>query len=170
MADFLLTRGPTPIPARSLDRADRGRPEEQAPIRRLLLATDLSAASAPATDEAIALAARHRASLIVMSVVDPRRLRLPGGRFVRRADQEHGVLLTGVQRIVAHARAAGLNATFLVWEGDPAETIMAAATSEQADAIVMGSHGRGRIGRILLGSTSARVAAEARCGVIVVPS
>jgi nucleotide-binding universal stress UspA family protein len=63
-----------------------------------------------------------------------------------------------------------VSATFLVWEGEPAETIIAASESEEADVIVMGSHGRGRIGRLLLGSTSARVSEEATRRVIVVPS
>jgi|RhiMetdeSRZDD1v2_1073273.scaffolds.fasta_scaffold57005_3 nucleotide-binding universal stress UspA family protein len=142
----------------------------EAPIRRVLLATDLSSASRTATAEAIALAKRDSASLIVLSVMDPRRLRLPGGPFVRRADQERAALLAGVQRIVGQARTAGVSSTFLVWEGEPAETIMAASEAEGVDVIVMGSHGRGRIGRLILGSTSARVSEEARCRVMVVPS
>lgn len=142
----------------------------EARIRRVLLATDLSPASRTATAEAIALAKRDSASLIVLSVVDPRRLRLPGGPFLRRADQERAALLAGVQRIVGQARTAGVSSTFLVWEGEPAETIMAASEAEGVDVIVMGSHGRGRIGRLILGSTSARVSEEARCRVMVVPS
>jgi ubiquinone biosynthesis protein len=139
-------------------------------VRRLLLATDLSPASEPATERAISLAMEHDASLIVISVVDPRRLRLPGGPFLRRVDQERAEVIAGTQRIVARARAAGANATFLVWDGDPAESIVAAAESEAADMIVIGSHGRGRLGRFVLGSTSARVADEARCQVVIVPS
>lgn len=169
MADILLARGPDGR-GRGLDRTSGVSQEPTTPLRRLLLATDLSTASGRATDEAVALARRNRASLVVLSVVDPRRLRLPGGRFVRRADQEHNELLDGVQGIVARARAVGVDATFLVWEGDPAETIMAAARSEDVDAIVMGSHGRGRVGRMLLGSTSTRVSADADRRVIVVPS
>jgi nucleotide-binding universal stress UspA family protein len=157
----------TPLP-RGVARGALSR--EETPIRRLLLATDLSPASEAATSEAIALAVRHGASLIVLSVVDPRRLRLPGGPFVRRADQERAELLAGVQHIVARARLAAVSATFLVWDGEPAETIIAAAESEGADVIVLGSHGRGRIGRLIIGSTSARVSEEAQCRVVVVPS
>ncbi len=142
----------------------------EARTHRVLLATDLSPASRTATTEAITLAKRDSAFLIVLSVVDPRRLRVPGGPYLRRADQERAALLAGVQRIVAQARMAGVTATFLVWEGEPAETILAASESEDADVVVMGSHGRGRIGRLVLGSTSARVSEQARCRVIVVPS
>jgi nucleotide-binding universal stress UspA family protein len=170
MADQLLARPPTPSTMRCRSVTPNGMMHREARIRRVLLATDLSPASRTATTEAIALAKRESAFLIVLSVVDPRRLRLPGGPFVRRADQEHAALLSGVQQIVGQARMAGVTATFLVWEGEPAETIMAASESEDADVIVMGSHGRGRIGRLILGSTSARVSQEARCRVIVVPS
>lgn len=79
-------------------------------------------------------------------------------------------MIAGAQHVVARARAAGAAATFLVWDGDPAESIIAAAQSEGADMIVIGSHGRGRIGRLVLGSTSAQVSKEASCRVVVVPS
>lgn len=142
----------------------------QPTARRILLATDLSWASERATEAAIDMALTARAPLIVLNVVDPRRLRLPGDRFVRRVDQERAEVMARVQVVVARARAGGANATFLVWEGDPAETIIAAAASESADVIVIGSHGRGRLGRILLGSTSLRVSEEAPCRVVVIPS
>jgi len=170
MADLILAREARPATAHHTVTQPAMPSQDDASIHRLLLATDLSPASESATVEAIALAKRRDADLVVLSVVDPRRLRLPGGPFVRRADQERAELLSGVQAIVVRARSAGVRATFLVWEGDPAETIIAASESEAADVIVMGSHGRGRIERLLLGSTSKRVSDEARCRVIVVPS
>jgi nucleotide-binding universal stress UspA family protein len=137
-------------------------------IRRLLLATDLSSASERAAEEAIRLAVESGAELVVLSVVDPGRLRLPGGLFLRRVDQERARIEAGVQRLVGRARAATARATFLVWEGDPAEAILAASEAEDVDVIVLGSHGRGRLGRLVLGSISARVSEEAHCEVLVV--
>ncbi|HEY8799666.1 MAG TPA: universal stress protein, partial [Candidatus Limnocylindrales bacterium] len=133
--------------------------------RRLLLATDLSAASERAAEEAICLAVESSAELVVLSVIDPGRLRLPGGVFLRRVDQERARIETGVQTLVGRARVAGARATFLVWEGDPAEAILAASDAESVDVIVLGSHGRGLLGRFVLGSTSARVSEQARCRV-----
>jgi nucleotide-binding universal stress UspA family protein len=160
-------RAPTSRPSvTSAVAADRGATRA---IGRVLLATDLSPASERAAEEAIRLAVETGAQLVVLSVIDPRRLRLPGGVFLRRIDQERGRIETGVQVLVGRARAAGARATFLVWEGDPAESILAASESENADAIVLGSHGRGLLGRLVLGSTSARVSDEARCRVVVVP-
>lgn len=134
----------------------------------MLLATDLSAASARATIEAIRLAADAGAQLLVFSVIDPGLLRLPGGRFLRRVDQERARIEAGVQQVVRRAKAAGVEATYLVWEGDAAESILAASDAEDADFIVLGSHGRNSLGRILLGSTSSRVSERATCRVQVV--
>jgi nucleotide-binding universal stress UspA family protein len=173
MAEFTVTSAAAAqIPRRRSSEVTGSAEATTAPgdIRRLLLATDLSPASQAATEKAISLAVEHHASLIVISVVDPRRLRLPGGPFVRRLDQERAEVIAGAQHVVARARAAGAAATFLVWDGDPAESIIAAAQSEGADVIVIGSHGRGRLGRLVLGSTSAQVSKEASCPVVVVPS
>lgn len=137
-------------------------------IRRVLLATDLSPVSELAAEEAIRLAAESGAQLLVLSVIDPGRLRLPGGMFLRRVDQERARIETGVQKLVGRARVAGARATFLVWEGDPAEAILAASEAENVDVIVLGSHGRGPLGRFVLGSISARVSEQARCQVLVV--
>ena len=142
--------------------------DESSPIQRVLLATDLTPISERAAADAIALAREHAAQLIVVSVIDTSRLRLPGGRFLRRVDQERTRIEGGAQELVRRARAAGVNATFLVWEGDPAEGVLEAAAAEAADVIVLGSHGRGRIGRLILGSTSKRVTDGARCPVLVV--
>ena len=137
-------------------------------IRRLLLATDLSHASERAADEAIRLAVESGAQLVILSVIDPGRLRLPGGVFLRRVDQERARIETDVQKLVNRARQAGARATFLVWEGDPAEAILAAVEAEGIDVVVLGSHGRGLLGRLVLGSVSTRVAELARCRVVVV--
>jgi nucleotide-binding universal stress UspA family protein len=136
---------------------------------QIVLASDLSSASAHAADRAIELALERAAHLIVLSVVDPIGLRLPGGRFLRRIDQERMRVERGAQALVLRARAAGVRATFLVWEGEPVETILSAAEAERADLIVLGTHDRGRLGRLVLGSTSARVSEGAGCEVLVVP-
>jgi nucleotide-binding universal stress UspA family protein len=144
--------------------------EETSAIQRVLLATDLSPVSAKAAEDAIRLAVEHRAQLIVLSVVDANRLRLPGGHFLRRVDQERARIEEQAHELVVRARRAGARATFLVWEGDPAEAVLEAAAAESADVIVLGSHGRGRLGRLILGSTSKRVTEGARCPVLVVRS
>ncbi len=139
-------------------------------IRRILLATDLRPASEAAADRAIALASEHQAELIILSVVDPAILRLPGGRFVRRVDQERARVEAAVQALVRRARAEGARATFLVWEGDPVESILVAAEAEACDLIIVGSHGRGRLARLVLGSVSKSVLELHPRRVLVIPA
>lgn len=54
--------------------------------------------------------------------------------------------------------------------GDPVNALMAVGTEEDAELLVVGSRGRGPLASVLLGSVSGRLAAEASCPVIVVPS
>jgi nucleotide-binding universal stress UspA family protein len=51
--------------------------------------------------------------------------------------------------------------------GDPAEEIIAAATRLDADMIVMGSRGMGRLGSAILGSVASAVLRSAPCPVLV---
>lgn len=135
---------------------------------KLLLATDLSAASAAATDQAFELAARLGAPLLIVSVIDPGQLRLSGGRSGQRIDQVRAQREEVVQDLVERGRHVGVTVSFLIWQGDPGEAIVEAATAERADLIVVGSHGRSGVGRFLIGSVSDYVVRHAPCPVLVV--
>ena len=139
-------------------------------FRTVMLATDLSTASDAATTVALDLAASLRARLLAVSVVDPGALRLPGGRYAARVDQVRTERERFAQELVARGRSMGVTVDFLVWEGDPGEAIIDAAQAEGADMIVVGSHGRGTVGRFLIGSVSDHVVRNASCPVLVVRS
>ena len=57
----------------------------------------------------------------------------------------------------------------MIWEGDPAESILDAAGSEGAYLIVLGSRPRNNLRRIILGSVSSEVARQATCEIMVIP-
>jgi nucleotide-binding universal stress UspA family protein len=136
--------------------------------RRVLVATDTSTTSVGAERAAIELAARVEASLIVLSVIDPSRLRLPGGLFHKRVDQVRAERESAVARVVENARQHGVAAQFLIWEGDPGASVVEAAEAEGAEVIVVGSHARGPVGRRILGSVSSYVVDHAPRPVIVI--
>ena len=136
------------------------------PIRTILLATDLTAASREATDHAIGLASRLGARLLIVNVLEKRRLTGPGSHDrVDQARSEREALLV---QVVREAREAGVTAEFLVWDGEPGDSIAAAAEAERADLVVVGTRGRRGAERMLLGSVSDHVVRHAECPVLVV--
>ncbi|MHB1167812.1 MAG: universal stress protein [Longimicrobiales bacterium] len=56
-----------------------------------------------------------------------------------------------------------------VANGDPAEVILQRAEENDADLLVLGTHGQGALARALIGSVSSLVARRARCPVLMVP-
>jgi nucleotide-binding universal stress UspA family protein len=75
-----------------------------------------------------------------------------------------------VERIAAGLRSAGLHAEAMLAKGDVRETVVEAAEKWHADLIVVGSHGKGGLRRLLLGSVAEFVARHAPCSVLIVRS
>ena len=137
------------------------------PFSTVLLATDLTSASGAATEQAIELAAQLGARLLVVNVIDPGRggLLRPLNRV--RPVEEREDRAAVAQEVVERARQAGARATFLVWDGDPGDGILAAAEAESADLIVVGTRGRTAVWR-MLGSVSDYVVHRSPVPVLVV--
>lgn len=76
------------------------------------------------------------------------------------------------QELVSQAekdlRGAGLTTETRVPIGDPREAIVDAATEERADLVVVGSHGRSGLTKLLMGSVASHVVTHAPCSVLVV--
>jgi nucleotide-binding universal stress UspA family protein len=75
---------------------------------------------------------------------------------------------TLVSRAAALLRAAGFDATSCIVEGEPRRTILEMAAQWPANTIVLGSHGRRGVDRLLPGSVSGSVVRHARCSVAVI--
>jgi nucleotide-binding universal stress UspA family protein len=136
-------------------------------IQTVMLATDLSAASATATDHAIELACRLQTRLVIVNVIGERRI-LGGPGQHWRVDQIRALREEAVLRLTAASKRAGARTDFLIWDGDIGPSIVAAAEAEGADLVVVGSRGLDRAGRFLLGSISDYVLRHAACPVLVV--
>jgi len=139
----------------------------EAPIRRVLAAVDLSGAARPTLDAAERLADLVRAELRVLHVVEPVPLlanlpmRFEEAELVRRAEEE---LERTVWPLVGRP-----DAERLVLFGSPAATIAAAAAEWRADLVVVGSHGKGWVDRILIGSSTERLLNTLPAALLVVP-
>jgi nucleotide-binding universal stress UspA family protein len=75
-----------------------------------------------------------------------------------------------IQNIAEKLRQDGLDATGLLIQGSIAESILKQADKLEAEMIVMGSHGRGAVYNLLVGSVSQGVLHAAKCPVLVVPT
>jgi nucleotide-binding universal stress UspA family protein len=134
----------------------------------VVVATDLSRVSARAVEVGIDLARRLSARLLLVNVLDLGRLSGLGRHD--RVDQARAEREPVLLDMVRAARAAGVEAEFLLWQGAPVETITEAATSEGAEMIVVGTHRRRGPGRMLLGSVSDELVRTAGVPVLIVPT
>jgi nucleotide-binding universal stress UspA family protein len=124
-------------------------------MKRILIATDGSAPAQEAVGFGLELARQQDAAVVFAHVIPRHEL--------TEADREP------LQRAVAAAESSGVRATTELLVGDPADEIVAYADSIDADAIVVGCRGNGRIVSAVLGSVSQGVLREARRPVVVVP-
>lgn len=74
-----------------------------------------------------------------------------------------------LQALAEGLRDDGLEVTALLIQGPSAETILAEADRLNAALIVLGSHGRGALANLLVGSVCQGVLHKARCPLLVVP-
>ena len=73
-----------------------------------------------------------------------------------------------LEKMVARARERGLKVRTVMSTGVPHQEIVELATNERADIVIMGTHGRSGLSRMLLGSVAERVIHFAPCPVLTV--
>jgi nucleotide-binding universal stress UspA family protein len=73
-----------------------------------------------------------------------------------------------VEHIKSLVAEAGFTVTTVIEEGDPRFAIVDYATQWKADLLVVGSHGRKGLGRLLIGSVAEYVARHVHCSVLIV--
>ncbi len=140
---------------------------------KILLAIEDSKFSEAATRTVIQRMRPDGAEVCILHVAEPKWLVLDyelgqlGQIEAAREDalQQGKELLARVEPVVA---AAGFRTTTALEEGDARFVIVDRAEQWHADAIVMGSHGRKGLGRLLLGSVAEHVARHAHCTVMIV--
>jgi len=100
----------------------------------------------------------------VLIAPDPDKGAVAAGDYLR-ADAEGRIAI-----LRAEAEAKGVTAYVQIEQGEPAEVILAAAERLNVRMIVMGTHGRRGIARLLLGSVAEEVLRRATCPVLSVRS
>ena len=141
----------------------------------ILVATDGSTLSDKAVSHALELAQLAGASVVAVKVIPPYpRSYLEGGAMIdmseikrietQRAEQAQAVL----NAIKTTGKTMGVSVKTRIAKSDLiAESIIAVANKQQADLIVMASHGRKGLQRLLLGSETQHVLTHSQIPVLV---
>lgn len=133
---------------------------------KLLLASDGADCSDNATSKALALAGDYGSQLTALAVI------YTNDEFMALAHEMiNGLVeksLARLAELVEHGAGMGVTITQLVKEGEPHEVIIKQAAELKSDLIIMGSHGRKGLSRLLMGSVTERTIGYAECPVLVV--
>lgn len=143
-------------------------------FKHILLATDGSDASENAGQLAVSLARMHGAKLTTLYVVDPYpymsigEANPIGFQAYMAAAQEHGAQAHAKVATLCDQGGVPVDLQLRLVENMTASAgIVQLAKDEGADLIVVGSHGRTGIARLMLGSVAAKVVAESPVPVLV---
>jgi len=141
--------------------------------RRLLIATDGSELAAKAEASGLALAKQLGAQVVVVTATEPWSamtndvgfaFNFPIEEYEQAAAERAEQILTKVR---ADAQKMAVSCETVHVNDFPAEAIFATAKAKQCDLIVMASHGRRGVARLLLGSQAARVVTLSSVPVLV---
>jgi len=138
-------------------------------FQRILVAVDGSECAAHALEVASSLATALSAQLGLVHVIDSR---LVGSEVGIPAEQQWALLRRDGRNLLDAARAAATGHPHpweVLREGTPWKEIIEAAREWPADAIVVGTHGRSGLTRLVFGSAAEGVVRHASCPVVVVP-
>ena len=141
---------------------------------KLLMAIDLSESTQMIEEKVIEISTEYPVQVwvlhnavpepdIVEFKVDPIAAR---ENLAKKFHNEH----RQIQEIADRMRKEGLDATALLVHGATVGTILKEASDLDVDMIVVGSHGRGAMYQLLLGSVSKEILRKSRIPVLVIPT
>ena len=120
----------------------------------ILVPTDFSVAAEAALDQALALASKLGAKVLLLHAYALPIIGFPDGPAAAIASRIIGDAEKGLAACVARCSESGVEIVPLLKQADPREAILAAARDLSADLVVMGTHGRHGIARALIGSVA----------------
>ncbi|MDT4968261.1 MAG: hypothetical protein QOJ64_2998 [Acidobacteriota bacterium] len=143
-------------------------------ISSILLPTDFSDCANYALSYATSLARQFGAKIICVHVVEPV-VPTVGYTGITEplpiadiSEQLEDSATRELPKIAECEECSGLDVEEVIAHGDAAAEIVRAAKEREVDLIVLSSHGRTGLGRILFGSTAEAVVRHASCPVLVV--
>lgn len=135
--------------------------------KRILVPTDFSETSTSAVRQGVELARAFNAGLILIHVGDQAAsdvdTEFPLGLDASLVD----AMRERVLKVLSPLEQTQLHPELVIVAGSPAQEIVRAATDREVDLIVMGTHGRGGVSHMLLGSVAEKVVRAAPCPVLI---
>jgi nucleotide-binding universal stress UspA family protein len=134
--------------------------------KKILLPVDFSTAGDAALKMATVLARDTGATLVILHVEEPP-LAYGGGEMYYGIVEPDRTELERMLRDVKPSDPA-VKVVYRLVSGDPSHAVCQAAEEEGADFIVVGTHGRTGLGRLLMGSVAESIVRHAKCPVVTV--
>jgi nucleotide-binding universal stress UspA family protein len=138
-------------------------------LKSVLMATDLSPASVKPLHHALAIARYYGAKLYVAHVVSPIPYLMAGPEALQLGCEGASQDMQQLRRdLLNDGSLNGLDHEFIIRHGSVWEELQAIIFQKQVDLVVVGTHGRRGIEKVLLGSVAEQVFRDATCPVLTV--
>ena len=167
VAEKVLRDAPCPVlimKSPGLEAKDRL--PEPGKVETILFPTDFSECSQNALNLAFALTRDCKARLLVVHVATPPPF-VTYGEFEKVLDKSSGYRHE-LEEQLRQCQAPDCNIEFRLVEGDPGNEIVQVAREAHCDLIIMGTHGRTGLGRLLMGAVAEKVLRQSSCPVLLV--
>lgn len=138
-------------------------------LRNVMFATDFSPASHAALPYAISIARHYRSNLHVAHIITPDVSGLIAPRLIDRIRSDLKAAATEkLEELIRSAGVGDLNHEFVVAEGVVGDALVGIIRTRDIDMVVLGTHGRRGLRKLVLGSVAAEVFRLAPCSVLSV--
>lgn len=138
-------------------------------FKRVLVATDFSPASDRALAYALPIVRRYHSALSIVHAIPPEtRESITWDPLPRELDRQRLEAEQEMGRLTEEARINDLNPHMLLEQGPVWEVLSAIVQREDTDLLVLGTHGRGGLKKLALGSVAEVVLRLAACPVLTV--
>src|SRR5215469_5418906 len=143
--------------------------QEKMYFNRIVMATDFSAASRHAWDYALAIARRYNSEITIVHAIlpEPRRS-IPMDPLPRELSRERLSAEEEMGRFRKEVLSANAAHHIVIGQGSAWEVISSIIDREHPDLLVLGTHGRGSLKKLALGSVAEEVLRLAPCPVLTV--
>jgi nucleotide-binding universal stress UspA family protein len=138
---------------------------------KILVPLDGSSLAERALDPAVEMAGKDDSEIILLEAVQDSLAAVPEARYLvppKEIYRSAVVSMKYLRDIATRLRMEGIRVRWHVLEGDPTSAILSYAHHEDVDVIVMSTHGRSGLSRMVMGSVAAKVSTTTHRPVVLV--